>query len=221
VLRRRPRRVLGTAAVVFGATALVSAMVEVWVIAANEPVEVDALASILAAMVTGLGIVFYAGLLDVVVSSLHEGAPDPPVREVLHRLPLTRLLVADVLLVVASGLAAAAFIIPGLVVFTFFGLVGPVIVTEDLGLTAAFRRSAQLVRPHFWMGLFLVTIPFIIEDRVLHSIDPDFFGHPLLGAFVVSAALGATVGAAVGLVEVALAHELRQRAPLHAMDTRS
>jgi hypothetical protein len=214
IVRERPRRVIGIAAAVFGTTALISAIVEVKVVEAGAPIEIDALAAVLAAIVSAFGIVFYAGLLDLVASSIHEGTPDPPLADVLRRLPLTRLLIADLLLVLASGIAALAFVIPGLVVFTFFGLVGPLVVTEEHGIWAAFRRSAHLVRPHFWMALVLVTIPFLIEDQLLHGIDIDAFDHPFVGAFVVSALLGATVGAAVGLLEVALAHELRARDPL-------
>jgi hypothetical protein len=213
ILRDRPRRVAGTAAVVFGTTAWLSAAVEVWIVEARAPLEVDALAQLLAGVTTAFGIVFYAGLLDLVLRSFLDGEPDLPLREVLGRLPLTRLLVADILLVVGSAVAALFLVIPGLVVFTLFGLVGPLIVSEDLGVRAGLRRSAHLIRPHFFLGFFLVTIPFLIEDQLLHGIDLDIGGHRLLGAFVVSAAIGATIGAAVGLLEVVLAHELRERDP--------
>ena len=69
------------------------------VVEAGAPIEIDALAAVLAAIVSAFGIVFYAGLLDLVASSIHEGTPDPPLAEVLRRLPLTRLLIADLLLV--------------------------------------------------------------------------------------------------------------------------
>jgi hypothetical protein len=210
VLRDRPRRVIGTAAVVFGTTAWISAVVEVKIVEAHAPVEVDVLAGILAGLTTAFGIVFYAGLLDLVLRSFLDGEPDPPLRDVLRRLPLARLLIADLVLVVASALAALACILPGLAVFTLFGLVGPIIVSEDLGVRAAFRRSAHLVRPHFFLSFFLVTIPFLVEDQLLHGIDLDVGGHRLIGAFVVSAVIGATVGSAVGLLEVVIAHELRE-----------
>jgi len=213
VLRDRPRRVVGTAAVVFGTTAWISAVVEVKIVEARAPVEVDALAQVLAALVSAFGIVFYAGLLDLVLRSFLEGEPDPPLGAALRRLPLTRLLVADLVLIIGSAAAALLFVIPGLVVFTLFALVGPLLVSEDLGVFAALRRGAHLVRPHFFMAFFLVTIPFLIEDQLLHGIDLDVYGHRLIGATVVSAIIGATVGSAVGLLEVVLAHELRAREP--------
>jgi hypothetical protein len=213
ILCDRPWRVAGTAAVVFGTTAWVSAVVEVKIVEADSPIEVDALAQLFAGLTTAFGIVFYAGLLDLVLRSFLDGEPDLPLRDALRRLPLARLFVADLVLVFGSAIAALFFVVPGLIVFTLFGLVGPLVVSEELGVRAGLRRSAHLVRPHFLLAFFLVTIPFLIEDQLLHGIDFDIGGHRLLGALVVSAAIGATVGAAVGLLEVVLAHELREREP--------
>jgi hypothetical protein len=213
VLVKHPRRVVGTAAVVFGATALLTAVVEVAIVERSNPIEVEALAQLLAGLVSAFGIVFYAGLLDLVLRSYLDGAPNPPLRVALRRLPLTRLLVADLVLITAFAIGTALFVIPGLVVFTIFGLVGPLIVSEDLGVSAAFRRSAHLIRPHVLMAFVLVTIPFVIENGLLHGIDLDVYDHRFLGACLVSAFIGATVGSAVGLLEVVLAHELREREP--------
>jgi hypothetical protein len=210
ILRERPRRVAGTAAVVFGITAWVTAVIEVEVVEADAPFAVDVAASILAAAVSTYGIVFYAGLLDLVLRSYLEGKPDLPLRAALIQLPLTRLLLADLVLILASAAGAVLFVIPGIIVFTLLCLVGPLIVSEDLKVFAGLRRSYHLVRPHFWMTLCLVTIPFLIEDQLLHGIDLTLGGHRLIGAFCISAVLGATIGAAVGLLEVVLAHELRE-----------
>lgn len=210
ILRERPRRVAGTAAVVFGLSAWVVAVVETQIVEAKAPFVVDVAASILAAAVSSYGIVFYAGLLDLVLRSYLEGEPDLPLREALVALPLTRLLLADLVLVAASAIGAFFFVVPGLIVFTLLCLVGPIIVSEDRRVFDGLRRSHRLVRPHFWMTLLLVTVPFLIEDQLLHGIDLTIGGHRLIGAFCISAVLGATVGAAVGLLEVVLAHELRE-----------
>lgn len=210
ILRERPRRVIGTAAVVFGTTAWISAVIEVEIVEASAPIEIDALASIFAAAVSGYGIVFYAGLLDLVLRSYLDGEADVPLDTALSRLPLTRLLLADLALIALSAIGIFLLVIPGIIVFTLLCLVGPIIVSEDLRVVPALKRSARLVKPHFWMTFFLVTIPFTIEDQLLHGIDLSIFDHRLIGAFCVSAAIGATVGATVGLLEVVLAHELRE-----------
>jgi len=202
--------VAGTAAIVFGASAWITAVIEVEIVEAGAPIEIDVLASLLAAAVSSFGIVFYAGLLDLVLRSYLEGEPDMRLDQALRRLPLTRLLLADLVLIAVSAVGMLLLLIPGVIAFTLLCLVGPIIVSEDLRVFAALRRSYRLVRPHFWMTFFLVTIPFTIEDQLLHGIDLSIYGHRLIGAFCVSALIGATVGAAVGLLEVVLAHELRE-----------
>ncbi len=210
VLRDRPRRVAGTAAVVFGASAWITAVVEVEIVEAGAPIEVEVLASVLAAAVGMYGIVFYAGLLDLVLRTYLDGEPDVRIDDALRRLPLLRLLGADLVLIAAAAIGTLLLVVPGVIAFTLLCLVGPLIISEDLGVFAGLRRSYDLVRPHFWMAFFLVTIPFTIEDQLLHGIDLSVFGHRLIGAFCISALIGATVGAAVGLLEVVLAHELRE-----------
>jgi len=209
LLKERPGTVVGSAALVFGTTAWVTAVVEVEIVEADSPIVLSVLAQVFAGAVTALGIVFYAGLLDLLLEAHLDHRPDPPLRVVLQRLPLFRLLGANVLLLVAAAFAALALVIPGLVVFTLLSLVGPLIVSERLGIFDAFRRSASLVRRRFWLAFVLVTVPFIVEDQLLHGINLNLAGHRLLGAFVVSAVIGATAGVAVGLLEVTLAHDLR------------
>ena len=195
---------------VFGTTAWITAVVEVEIVEADAPVVVDVLASVLAAAVSMYGIVFYAGLLDLVLRSYLEGKPDVRLGHALQQLPLFRLLGADLMLIAASAVGTLLLVIPGIIVFTLWCLVGPLIVSEDLRVFAGLRRSYHLTRPHFWMTLLLVTIPFTIEDQLLHGVDVSIYGHRLIGAFCISALIGATVGAVVGLLEVVLAHELRE-----------
>ena len=214
ILRAHPTRIVGLAAVVFGTTAALQALVEVMVVDGGFSDEVEAVARVTTAVIGAFGFVFYAGLLDLVVGSHHRGEPDPTVREVIHRLPHGKLVVADVILVTICGVLALFFVIPGIVALTFLCLVGPVIVTEEHTVVDAFRRSAHLVRPHFWMVLFLVVIPLLVEDQIMHGLDFNMIGTRIIDEFLVSAVIGAAVGSIVGLLEVVLAHEFRARDPL-------
>ena len=108
----------------------------------------------------------------------------------------------------ATTLGAALFVVPGLIVFTLFCLVGPLINIEDIGVRAAFRRSAELVRRTVWPTFLLATIPTYVEITLVHGFQFASAEQPYLVAFVVSALIGATVGAAVGLLEVTLCYEL-------------
>lgn len=205
---------IGLAAIVFGATGLLQALVESASRSGSYSTLEEALSRVLTTVITTLGLVFYAGLLDLTVGAYLEGEPDPPLREVLRRVPHTRLLVADVVLVTACVVLAAFFIIPGIIALTYFCLVGPVLVTERHTIPDAFRRSGHLVRHHFWLVLCMVVLPLVLEDQLLHGLDTDVIPGRFLDTLLAGAALGATVGAVVGLLEVVIAHQLRRRDPV-------
>jgi len=103
-------------------------------------------------------------------------------------------------------------VIPGVIIFTLWSLVGPVITIENRSVASAFRRSWHLVRPRFWLTLFLVTVPLQIEQAALHAIHyTEIFDHPVVPAFLLNGLLGMIIGSIVGLIEVVLAYELIAR----------
>jgi hypothetical protein len=210
--RERFWRVAGTAFVVFGAVAVIDAIATILVVDhVSSPVG-DAVISTASAVLAMAGVVVYAGILDKVVGAYLHGHPDLSVREVWSALPLGRLGAADVLLALTTLVGIALFVIPGMVIFTLWSLVGPVITIEDRSVASAFRRSWQLVRPRFWLTLFLVTLPLQIEQAALHAIHyTDLFEHPLVPAFLLNGLLGMIIGSVVGLIEVVLAYELIAR----------
>jgi hypothetical protein len=200
-----PKTVVGLAVVVFGVSAALDTL------AASV---LHSYYSLLVALVTGplsvsmAGIVLYAGMLDRIVGHHLHGHERPTIRGALRTLPWVRLLAADAILVGATTIGTALFVVPGLIVFTLFCLVGPLVNIEGIGVGAAFRRSASLVRTAPWPTVFLVTVPTYVEITLLHGVEFHEADHAYLLAFGVSAMIGATVGAFVGLFEVTLAYEL-------------
>ena len=211
--RERFWRVAGTAFVVFGAVAAVDAFATVLVIDRHVSRPYGAgITSTVSAVFAMVGVVVYAGILDKVVGAHLHGHPDLSVREIWHVLPLGRLVGADVVLALGTLAGLAVFVIPGVILFTLWSLVGPVITIEDRAVGSALRRSWQLVRPHFWLVLVLVTIPLQVEQAVLHAIHyAEIFEHPLVPAFLLNGLLGMVIGSVVGLIEVVLAYELIAR----------
>jgi hypothetical protein len=211
-LRERFWRVAGTAFVVFGTVAVIDAIATILIVDhVTSPVG-DAVTSIVAAVFAMAGVVVYAGILDKVVGAHLHGHPDLSLREVWNVLPLGRLGAADVLLALTTVVGIALFVIPGVVIFTLWSLVGPVITIEDRSVASAFGRSWQLVRPNFWLTLLLVTLPLQIEQAALHAIHyTELFEHPVVPAFALNGLLGMSIGSVVGLVEVVLAYELIAR----------
>lgn len=168
----------------------------------------ESLGAALVLLVSTLGLTFYSGLLERLVGAVERGHEAPAVGQVLRTLPYVRLLVADGILWVLGGLASLAFVIPGLIVTTFFALIGPLINMEDLSVRAAFRRSASLVAPRFLLVLFLITVPLGIEHELVDAVAYLVPHEHIWLVFLTYLAGGLSFGVLLGLVEVSLAERL-------------
>jgi hypothetical protein len=207
--RERFGRVAGTAFLVFGAIASIDALAAILIVEHVSSTTGDAIASTAAAVFSMAGVVIYAGVLDKVVGAHLHGERELSISEIVHVLPLGRLVAADLLLAIATLAGLILFVVPGIAIFTLLSLVGPMITIEDRTVGSAFKRSSQLVRRRFWLTFVLVTLPLQVEQAVLHAINyTALFDHPVLPAFLLNGLLGTIVGSVVGLIEVVLAYEL-------------
>jgi hypothetical protein len=119
-----------------------------------------------ASFIITAGQVFLPGVLDDLVGARLENKPAPSLAEPFQHLPLGRLMVVDILVSIIAGVAALAFVIPEIIAFALFGIVGPVINVEDRGIVDALRRSAYLVGPHLWVACVVIVVPFSVELAV-------------------------------------------------------
>ncbi|MGH2826330.1 MAG: hypothetical protein ACRDKF_05085 [Actinomycetota bacterium] len=210
VYRSHTGLVIGFAVPLFGLAAVIDTIADA-VASERVPGHVDApLLTLLGGPVSAssAALVFFAGTMDRLMGHHLYGHVRPRVFHTLRTLPLLRLLSADAGFIAVVALGWALGIVPGLVLFTLWCLIGPVINIEDRGVLHSFGRSAELVRRHFWLTLILVTIPAVLENMLLHGFHFMDADRPLAAAFAVSALIGVTAGATIGLVEVALAHAL-------------
>ena len=160
-----------------------------------------------------LGAVFYSGIVAAGVERRRSGRRHR-LADVARYLPYRSLILADIGLFVLMAAGFLALVIPGLIVLTWFALIAPVIEMEGLGPRAAFRRSRDLVRPHFWRVAGIV-IPLTILQAALES-GGDDAGHALLGdgylgnwlGWIASNLLGSPLYA---LTVLALYYEIRAR----------
>jgi hypothetical protein len=210
--RHRFGRVVIAALLVFGATAVIGAAVED-LLHRSETNAIVFLFAFAGTMMSQVGITFYAGLLDKVVGEFELGEEPEPVMHVLRTLPYGSLIVADILITVLTAIGAAAFLIPGLIVFTLFAITGPVVNIEHVGAIRGMKRSAHLVRPHFWLVFLLVSLPIGLEHQAIHWADELVLHHALAEVFMVQGIVGMIVGSFVGLVEVNVAYSLELRDP--------
>jgi hypothetical protein len=146
-------------------------------------------------------------------AATHDGAAvrdNNPVTvvKVLRTLPWVSLVAADVLFAVLTIAGFLLLVIPGLIVFTLFAVVGPAIEIEHRKALSGLRRSAHLVRHHFWPVALLATLP-QIGLAMAESVLPS--PHGALHIFEVVVLRGIVMApfeAAFGLVLVALCYRL-------------
>ena len=112
-----------------------------------------------------LGEILYSGMVTrgVADERRHE---THRIGEVLAELPYLRLIAADLLVVVAVTAGLVFLVVPGLILLVLFGLVAPVIEIERVGVIAACRRSAELVRRDFWRAALLLIAVLAISETV-------------------------------------------------------
>jgi UPF0716 family protein affecting phage T7 exclusion len=155
-----------------------------------------------------LGLTFYSGMLERLIGTVERNEPAQPVGQVLRTLPWARLLVAELILAVIDTVAGVLFIAPGLVIDTLFVLVGALINLLDASIPDAFRRSVQVVFPHFFLVFCLVTLPLAIEHEVLILVADLVPHEKVFLVFLSTFVIGDLFGMAIGLMEVTLAERL-------------
>jgi hypothetical protein len=165
-----------------------------------------------------LGAVFLSGFLGRLVSTTEHGgtkhgetghdAHRTQIREVLRSLPWGPLILADLLVTVIILVGLLALIVPGLIALTLLAVVGPVIEIEDRSVLAGLRRSAQLVRPHFWRVVAFATLPLLLANGIV-AVLPDPSGAAgVLATLVVRSVGEAVLDSMVGLLLVELCYRL-------------
>jgi hypothetical protein len=181
---------------------------------------------LLAVVVAALGTVggtFLAGVLDKLVGSHLHGHPFEGLAHIFRTLPWGRLIIADLLVSMVVAISTALFVLPGLVAYTLFALVGPIIVIEDRTTKGAFRRSVQLVWRSFLLVFFSVTAVLVLEvalelgfeawlEQALgESLHHLTLAQHLLSALAIDFVFGVVVGSYAALLKVCVAYELIAR----------
>jgi hypothetical protein len=150
--------------------------------------QVAALLSALAAITaSGLfGEVFFSGA--IAASLTHPRDQERPgFLHLARHISYGKLIAVDILFVLMMVLGTIALIVPGILVFVYLSLAGPVLELEKRGVWDGFRRSYRLVRGHFWMAAAVLIPVEIVGDAVNDAIvggAHHLFGHHLLAAWV-------------------------------------
>ena len=160
-----------------------------------------------------LGEVVYAGFLDMAVGDSWFRGEDRGLGRVLVELPWIPLIIVDVVVVTAAVVGLALFVIPGVLVYTFWGLAGPVVVQERHGWRDGLRRTYQISRPNWKLVLILVVIPLGIEHAMATAVYEWVDNKGGLAIIAGEWFVAATMLGVIGVIDVALANELMARTP--------
>jgi hypothetical protein len=211
IARRHRARVLVGALACLVAPAVGAALLAELVLGDELPAVLTALVGLAMTVLSAGGVVVFVGYLDLVVHRDWHGETVGSLGEVVLRLPLRRLLAADVLLVTMVAVGSAFLLVPGLVVMTWYGLVGSMIVTGGAtSVRDGFALSRRIVRGHFLLVFSMVTVPLIIEHDIVLFAEHAIEDSSDLTGILVGIVIILLVNVTVALVEVVLAGDLRR-----------
>jgi hypothetical protein len=116
----------------------------------------------------------YLAYAEEIVVEYDRGTERIGPRDVLRELRdatsyVWRALAAGLVTVVATSVAAALLVIPGVWLYTRWSLAIPAIRREDLGAMGALKRSNALVRSRFWFVFATATLAFVMEEALVHA----------------------------------------------------
>jgi hypothetical protein len=190
----------------------------------NGLVAAGALAAVLAVLGAALlGEIFYSGAVAVALTHDYEGRP-PSLRAIARQLAYRRLIAVDLIFAVIVLAGFVLFVVPGVVLYIWLVLAGPVVEIEQRGVAAAFRRSRELVRGRF-LGVLAVLAPIELGGEGVAALAGllahDLFGDSLLAEWTAEALANVVVipfgAVAAVLLTVGLIAEKDGRAPrLHS-----
>jgi hypothetical protein len=132
------------------------------------------------------GEVFFSGAIAASLTHPEE-EERPGFRHLARHISYGKLIVVDIIFVVAVVLGSLVFVVGALVVAVYFYLAGVVVELEKCGVREGFARSLRLVRGHFWMVAAVVLPVEIVGDAIngaLVDLAHHLLGHGLLASWV-------------------------------------
>lgn len=157
-----------------------------------------------------LGEVFFSGAVAISLTHPEHDRP-PPLSHIARQINYRRLIVLDILYVILVAVGLALVIVPGVLVFVWLGLAGPIVEIEERTVRGAFRRSWKLVRGNFWF-VFWVLVPVevvgdALGDGVAHLIH-DWLGETFVSSWLAEAASNIVLSPLFAVAAVLLTVEL-------------
>ncbi len=122
------------------------------------------------------------------VEDVRDGRADLSFGETLEaaRPAVGRVAVTSIVAGIAIGIGLVLLIAPGLYLLTIWAVIVPVIVIEGAGTGAAFSRSQELVKGHFWQVFGTLILVFVMLIAVGLVIGLILLGLPVVARQFIS-----------------------------------
>lgn len=175
---RHAGRLIAVGAIVFGFLSAVQALINSTGERALVPISIG---------VTIVGVFWLQGALVVVVEDLRDGKVDLSIADVFRRVEprlwtligaglLAAVVIGGLLVVAAVSRAGIVFLIPAIVLVTYWSVVTPAVVLERKGVVAALSRSQRLVAgtflPVFAVVFLTVALATIVGVVIVAVLSP-------------------------------------------------
>ena len=166
-------------------------------------------------VITVVANIWFQGAVVEAVNDIRDGRRDHTIGSLFRSITpvLGPLTIAAILGGLGIALGFVALIVPGLVLLTWWALIGPVIVMERVPAMQSFGRSRELVRGNGWQVFGVLVVMLLIQlivssvfQAVGESISEDI---TIYSIFVLA---GDTITAPLGALAAAVMYlELRRR----------
>lgn len=178
------------------------------------------LLAVISVLVSMVGTFWLQGALVFAVDDVRDGRIDTTIGQVFERVrpSLGTLILAGILASIGIAIGFVLFIVPGLVLLTWWCLIVPVVVLEGKPVGESFSRSRELVRGHAWTVFGVVVITAIlsaIASGIIQSIF-SFLGSFLrywLGGAIANAVVGPFLAVALTVMYFTLRDRAEGAAP--------
>jgi hypothetical protein len=144
--------------------------------------------ALIGAVLFVLGSVLYQGMVVEAAADMLDGRRDQTIGSLIGGAAafVVPLLIAGILVGLASVLGLFLLIVGFFLVYTLFAVTAPAIVVERLGAIQGMERSVQLVKDHFLPALGVVVVVLLITsvarfvlELIFGAIDDGGFGSSL------------------------------------------
>lgn len=160
-----------------------------------------------------LGEVFFSGA--VAISLTHpENERPPPLSHIARQINYRRLIAVDLLYVLFVVVGLTVLFVPGVLVFVFLGLAGPVVELEERTVGGAFGRSWEIVRGNFWFVFWVLAPIEVVGDAIgeaLVHLVHDWLGDTFIASWLAEASSNIVLSPLFAVAAVLLTIELIHR----------